>query len=187
MIQRHAELVDREKVGLLVVDIQERINQVMLQPEAVVANGVKLIRGFKILNRPIFITEQYPKGLGPTNSEILQALPEATNIISKLSFSACGAEGLLPQIEKHRLSQIVVTGIETHVCIFQTAMDLLANGYQVYLPVDALSSRKEIDRQIAIERATRAGVICTTTEMILFEMLKEAGTDEFKAISKLVK
>jgi isochorismate hydrolase len=186
-IIRHPDLVDRDKIGLLIIDIQDRVNQATFSSERVLANAEKLIEGFKIMDRPIWLTEQYPAGLGPTNAQIRRLLPENVTPQEKSSFSCCGLNSILEPIKHENCSQFVLIGVESHVCVFQSAMDFLANGFQVFLPVDAASSRSELDWQIAMRRAEKAGIITTTTEMILFEMLQAAGTPEFKAISKLVK
>jgi len=185
-MKRHNTILQKETTGLLIIDIQERINSVMKYRETVVENTVKLIKGFKTLNVPIFITEQYRKGLGPTESQILDKLDEST-IVEKLTFSCCGSFELMKQLKDKNIKQLVICGIETHVCVQQTALDLLANDYQVYLIRDAVSSRKKIDHKTAIERMRNQGVIVTTAESVLFELLVEAKTPEFKEISQIVK
>lgn len=152
----------------------------------VVKNTVKLIEGFNILNVPIFITEQYRKGLGPTEKLILNALTKP-DIVEKINFSCCASRPFMEQLRSKRIQQVVVCGIEAHVCVLQTCLDLLAEKFQVHLVTDAISSRKKLDHQTAIDRMKSAGVILTTMEMALFELLEQAGTSEFKQISQLVK
>lgn len=183
---RHTTILSKKTTGLLIVDIQERINAVMKYRDRVVKNTIKLIHGFNILNVPIFITEQYRKGLGPTDKLILDALNHS-NIVEKLSFSCCAALPLMEQLRSKEIKQVVVCGIETHVCVLQTSLDLLAEGFQVHLVFDAISSRRKLDHETAIDRMKQAGVIPTTTESILFELLERAGTTEFKQISQLIK
>jgi nicotinamidase-related amidase len=183
---RHSTILKRGETALLIIDIQEKIFRVMLNPEIVIQNTLKLIEGFKILGSPIFITEQYPEGLGETESRIKEVLKDITPI-QKLSFSCSGARDLFESLKYKKIKQVAVAGIETHVCAQQTALDLIANGFQVSLAADASSSRKDIDYRIALERMRTAGVIVTTTEAILFELLNVCGTDEFKKISKIVK
>lgn len=183
---RHSTILTREKTALLVIDIQEKIVRVMISPENLIQNTIKLIEGFNVLGSPIFITEQYPKGLGETEKTIKDVLKGAVPI-QKMSFSCLGADNLFGLLEYKRIKQVVLAGIETHVCVQQTALDLIANGFQVSLAADACSSRKEQDYKIALNRMQAAGVIITTTETILFELLKVCGTDEFKQISKIVK
>jgi len=183
---RHKTILNRKNTGLLVIDIQQRINAVMKFRVRVVKNTVKLIEGFNILNVPIFITEQYRKGLGPTEKQILDALTKPA-IVEKINFSCCAAIPFMKQLRSKNIKQVVVCGIETHVCVLQTCLDLLAEGFQVYLVTDAISSRRRLDHQTAIDRMQNAGVIFTTTETALFELLEQAGTPEFKQISQLVK
>lgn len=185
-IKRHPKILDRKKTALLIIDIQEKILPVMLNPETVVENTIKLIEGMKVLGIPVYFTEQYPKGLGTTIPSIKAALENA-EAAQKMSFSCCGAGDLFNEFKTNNISQIVVCGIESHVCIQQTVMDLLANGFQVDLPADAVSSRKEIDYKTALTRMSSLGAELTTTESILFELLVICGTPEFKSISKIVK
>ncbi|MDZ7331636.1 MAG: hydrolase [candidate division KSB1 bacterium] len=183
---RHETVLTKGTTGLLVIDIQERINAVMKYRERVVKNTAKLISGLKILNVPIFVTEQYRKGLGPTEKPILDLINQST-IVEKMTYSCCMAQPLMEQLRTHQIKQVAVCGIETHVCVLQTCLDLLAHGFQVHLVTDAISSRRKLDHEAAIDRMVQAGVIPTTTEAVLFELLEQAGTPEFKQISKLVK
>ena len=185
-MNRHPKILQREKSSLIVIDIQEKLLPVIYESERVVDNAVKLINGFKILNSPIYFTEQYPKGLGPTESQIKSALDERT-AIHKMSFSCFGAGDLFEELKSKNILQVVVCGIESHVCVMQTALDLISNGFQVQVAADAVSSRRKFDYEIALERMRSNGAEITLTESILFEMLNVCGTDEFKAISKLVK
>lgn len=183
---RNPKILNKSRTALIVIDVQERILKVMRNYEQVVDNINKLISGFKILQLPIFYTEQYPKGLGPTTELILNNLqPESA--IQKLTFSCFGAENLFHTLREKKLDQIVVCGIESHVCVMQTVLDLLANGFQVNVPIDAISSRKEADYNAALMRFSDEGAIITSTESVLFELLEECRSDEFKAISKIVK
>ncbi len=184
-IKRHPKILRKEKTALLIVDIQEKILNVMAHKERVIENTKNLIKGMKILGVPIFYTEQYPRGLGETARELKELLEDEA--IQKMSFSCSGAKDLFPMLIERNLSQIVLCGIESHVCIQQTALDLIANGFQVDLPADAVSSRRIIDYETALKRISGNGGEVTTTESILFELLEVCGTPEFKAISKLVK
>ena len=185
-MSRNPVLLDRKRTGLLVVDIQEKILAVMANPDRVVENSVKLIKGFKILGCPIFVTEQYPKGIGKTVKPIKSALGDI-KIAEKLIFSCCGVEGLTRSILSKRIDQVVLCGIESHVCVWQTAMDLLHQDLTVFVVRDALSSRKDEDHEAALLRMGFHGIEVTTTETVLFELLNEAGTNEFKEVSKLIK
>ncbi|MDZ7344816.1 MAG: hydrolase [candidate division KSB1 bacterium] len=183
---RHSTLLDRQHTGLLAVDIQERIHAVMRFREEVQNNAVKLIRGCQLLRVPIFLTEQYPQGLGHTIAPIRFAL-QATLPLQKMTFSCCGSEEVMANLQEKGIRQVVLAGIETHVCVLQTALDLLANQYQVHIARDAVSSRKELDHHTALERLAQAGAILTTTEAVLFELMGRADIPEFKEISKLIK
>ncbi|HSW55508.1 MAG TPA: isochorismatase family protein [Ignavibacteriaceae bacterium] len=185
-VRRFNKLLKPEKTGLLIIDIQERILPVINNHQIVVDNTLKLIKGFKVLGLPIYFTEQYPKGLGPTAKVILDELAEIKPF-DKMSFSCSGAGDLFEDFQKKNLSQIVVCGIEAHVCVQQTVLDLVENNIQVNLAADAVSSRKEIDYRTALERMRNHNVEVTTTESILFELLNICGTPQFKEISKLVK
>ena len=184
-MKRHPRILDRTKTVLLIIDIQERILKVMQRYETVVENTLKLIRGCKVLNVPIYYTEQYPKGLGETATELKEELDG--NAIQKMSFSCGGAEDLFDEFKQKGYTQIVVCGIESHVCVQQTVLDLLANDFQVDVAADAISSRRDFDYDTALHRMRSNGAEVTTTESILFEILNVCGTDEFKAVSKLVK
>lgn len=185
-MSRNPILLDRKRAALFVVDIQTKILAVMAQPELVVENTVKLIKGFKILELPIFATEQYPEGIGKTVAPIKRNL-KGIEIRQKLTFSCCGIDGLIHSIRSQKIDQIVLCGIESHVCVWQTAMDLLHEGFSVFVVRDALSSRSETDYEAALSRMAYQGIGVTTTEMVLFELLYEAGTDEFTKVSKLIK
>jgi len=185
-LTRHPQILDRNNSVLLIVDVQKKINAVQMQGELVIGSILKLIQTCKILNIPILITEQYPKGLGPTEPKILDALKDL-NIVQKMSFSCCGSDQWMNQLRNLTRQQIVLTGIETHVCVQQTALDLLEMGFQVHLPKDAVSSRKRLDYETSLQRMSLAGAILTTIESVLFELLEEAGTPEFKQISNLIK
>jgi len=185
-MKRHSLLLKKEKSALLIIDMQERILPVIANNDLVLQNTLKLIKGFKILNLPIFYTEQYPKGLGVTSKIILDELQDY-KAYQKMSFSCFGAENLFEEFQGKNLSQIVVTGIESHVCVQQTVLDLLSNDFQVNLAADAVSSRKITDYNFAIERMRNHGAEITTTESVLFELLEVCGTPEFKEISKIVK
>ncbi|HKJ81682.1 MAG TPA: hydrolase [Ignavibacteriaceae bacterium] len=185
-MNRNPKILNRNKTALLIIDIQQRILGVMQNPSTVVANTIKLIKGFKVLNSPIIYTEQYPKGLGQTFAEIKLELGDITPI-QKMSFSCFGAENFFAELKQKDLKQIVVAGIEAHVCVQQTVLDLLANGFQVNIATNAVSSRNQVDYETAIDRMRAHGAEITTVESILFEMLNISGTEEFKAIAKIIK
>lgn len=185
-MKRHPIILKKETSALLIIDLQEKILPVIRNIDIVIENTIKLIKGFKTLNLPIYFTEQYPKGLGPTSSKILAEL-QGYNAIQKMSFSCFGAEDLFTELRSKKLHQIIISGVESHVCVQQTVLDLLANDFQVNVAADAISSRREFDFQIALDRMRTLGAEITTTESILFELLEVCGTPEFKEISKIVK
>lgn len=170
---------------LLVVDVQERLLAKIPQAAEVLRNSAFLIDVATLLQVPIVATEQYPKGLGPTHPEIARRL--ATPLPDKVGFSCCSIPQVRDRLSALERSEVVLVGIEAHVCILQTAQDLLAEGYEVHLVVDAVASRHEVDQTIALRRLERLGVILTTTETVTFEWLGSAAHPQFKAISALVK
>ena len=184
-IKRHPKILRKEDTALLIIDVQERILPVINEHERVVENTLKLIKGFKAMNLPIFYTEQYPKGLGPTASKLTNELQGEA--IQKMTFSCYDAGSLFTELVQKDIKQVVVCGIESHVCVQQTVLDLLANGFQVDLAADAVSSRRQFDYETALHRMRSNGAEVTTTESILFELLNVCGTDEFKVVSKIVK
>lgn len=186
-VGRHPALARREATGLLVVDIQEACRPVIDGFEGIAKNAGMLAEGFGILGRPVLASEQYPKGLGPTVPEVAERLPEGVEPVGKLRLSACGVEGIDAALEASGCSTWAVAGIESHVCVVQTVLDLLARGYEVHVAADAVSSRTPANRERGLARMAAAGAQITSAEMVLFEMLEEAGSDEFKQISRLVR
>ncbi len=180
---RSPELMNRGDTGLLVIDVQTKLMDKMAERDSVVANIARLVEGAKILGIPVQATEQYPKGIGPTVPELIDRLP---NRPEKLTFSCCGLPEVAEQFRSRGVHKILLAGIEAHVCVQQTALDLLAQGFRVYVAADAVASRKDLDRDLGLRRVERAGAVLTTTESALFEWTERAGTPEFKLISKLV-
>ena len=172
--------------GLIVVDMQERLLPAIFEPERVVQNVVRLIRGASILGIPVFATEQYRKGLGATVPDVAAALA-GVEPIEKVAFSACGAAGLNAALKSRNISDIILCGIEAHVCVSQTCLDLLDQQLRVFVVADAVSSRTPENHRIGIERMRDAGAVIASTEMVQFELLEKAGTEEFKQILALVK
>jgi nicotinamidase-related amidase len=183
---RHPNLLRKDDTLLVIVDIQTKLLNVIFEKERVLSSCGKLIRAAKILEIPMIMTEQYPKGMGRTDPEILK-LVQDTKAIEKLHFSCCGAEGFNKRIESLGKKQIILMGIETHVCVLQTVHDLLHRGYFVYVPYDAVSSRKESDYKNALDRMRQAGAVIGSMESAVFELLEKAGTPVFKEISKIIK
>jgi nicotinamidase-related amidase len=173
---------------LVVVDVQERLVPAIQQGDRIVWNTRRLIDGAKLFSIPVIVTEQYPKGLGPTMPELIAALPEITSVIEKKSFSACLVPEFLEEIScRESVRKVLLTGMESHVCILQTALDLLSLGYEVHLVVDAVGSRFAGDEKIAIRRLESSGVILTTTESALFQWCRTADAPQFKAVSQIVR
>lgn len=172
---------------LLVIDVQGKLAQLMHQKETLFANLEKIIKGARVLDLPIIWTEQVPDKLGPTSPELAELLARSAQPISKASFSCCGDRSFESALAQIGRRQILVTGIETHICVYQTAADLLAQGHEVQVVADAVSSRTAENRQIGLDRMHSAGAVMTSTEMALFELLRVAGGDKFRQISKIVK
>jgi len=178
------DLLDRGNAILVVVDVQERINAVMAD-QGHLARIAVLIEACAALGVPVIATEQYPKGLGPTVPSLAAPLPEPPLV--KDSFSCAREPVVRAAIEAVGRRQVVVAGIEAHVCVLQTALDLAAAGFQVHVPHDAVSSRRPADKEWALDRMAAAGVVVTTTESALFELLERCGTDEFRAVSRMIR
>lgn len=170
----------------MVVDIQERLVPNIYENEKMVKNMQTLIDGLKLFDIPFLVNEQYPKGLGSTIKPIKDKLQD-TQINEKLSFSCCGASQTKEKILKSKKNTAIVFGIETHVCVMQTCLELLANNFSPVLVVDCCGSRKLYDHEIAIQRMIQAGVTPTTYEALLFELCKTSDSQLFKQMSKLVK
>ncbi len=170
--------------ALVVVDVQERLVPAIAGHARLVWNVRRLIDGAAVLGLPVVATEQYPRGLGPTVAELAERLGE---IPSKLTFSCGGCPQLFRELEGRGVHKLLVCGMETHVCVQQSVLDLLAEAWNVYVAVDAVGSRYEIDYRTALARMESAGATLTTTEAALFEWCQVAGTPEFKQISRLVR
>lgn len=175
-----------EECAAVIVDVQERLLPVISGQEHLVARLQALIGGLLSLDVPMTYTEQYPKGLGRTVSTI-DSLLEEIDPIEKLSFSCYGADSFREWVREADCQAMIIAGIETHVCVLQTSLDLIEDGITPVIVTDAVSSRHEHDSATALTRLASAGAILTTTESILFELLEEAGTDTFKRISAIVK
>ncbi len=170
--------------ALLVVDVQEKLIERISDKELVVANSVRLVRGANLLGIPHWATEQYPKGLGETVSELKDLIPVRP---AKTTFHACAAPQFLEQLYGRQIRHVTVAGIEAHVCIAQTALELIKLGFRVQVPADAVGSRSKFDWEFALRRLERAGVVISTTEAVLFEWTETADHPQFKGISELIK
>ncbi|MBW2557537.1 MAG: hydrolase [Deltaproteobacteria bacterium] len=171
---------------LVVIDIQNSLARVMHEKETLVKNLQKIIKGATILDIPMIVTEQNPEKLGPTIPEI-SSLLGTISPIPKSSFSCCEEALFMRELESIKRTQILVAGIESHVCVYQATADLIRMGYDVHIITDCISSRTTDNRTLGIERMRDEGAKLTSTEMALFELLKIAGDDRFREISRLVK
>jgi nicotinamidase-related amidase len=169
--------------GLLVIDVQEKLLPKIPTADALVRNVNFLIEGARLLDMPVQATEQYPKGLGPTVAELARKLPERPE---KVRFSCCAVPAVVDNFRRAARSKVVLAGIESHVCVQATALDLLGLGFTVYVPVDAVGSRFAIDHDMALRRLERAGAVLTTSETCVFEWVGGADAPRFKEVSKLV-
>lgn len=183
-IPRSPELMSRDDSALLVVDIQARLVEALAPPPTLIWNVRRLLDGAQALSVPFAATEQYPRGLGPTVAQLAERLGE---IPSKLMFSCRERHEIFDGWKERGIFKVLVVGIETHVCVQQTVLDLLAAGFRVWVAVDAVASRFPLDRDTALRRMESSGATLTTTEAALFEWCEVAGTPEFKIISQLVR
>lgn len=171
---------------VLIIDIQERL-VASLDKDIVVSKAVKVASAAKALSIPILVTEQYPKGLGNTVPQLKSALPATTEIIEKISFNALLEEGMLERIKSYNKKQIVIFGIETHICVHQTAAALLEEGFEVYVIKDACASRNKYEFKQGIDIMQQNGAKISCVEIALFEWLKTARNPKFKEIQMLIK
>jgi nicotinamidase-related amidase len=179
----HPTLMSAADTALLVIDVQEKLMPLIPAADAVIRNIGFLIDCARILKVPVLCTEQYPKGLGPTVPELARRLPDRPE---KLAFSSCAAPAVVETLHREARPKVLLAGIESHVCVMQTALDLLARGFRVFVARDAVASRYAIDHDTALARIEKAGAIVTTAESAAFEWVGSAGPPEFKEISKLV-
>jgi len=177
----------KEEAVLVVVDLQERMIPAMHDGAGAVDEAAKLVKGFITLGCPVLVTQQYTKGLGESVAEIKEAFPSFEHY-EKSSFSAMADEIFRDALKKAGRKSVVLCGVEAHVCILQSALDMLAAGYDVFLATDAIASRKDRDKNPAIKRMANSGVILTSVESALFELLdNDSKSETFKAISRLIK
>ena len=179
-------MLSRTAAVLILIDVQGNLAQAMIDKEKTFSNCVKLIRGFRALTLPMMISEQTPEKLGPTIPQLAQELGEVKPI-AKESFSCWAEPAFRDHLESLTRRHVVLTGIECHVCVYQTALDLMANGYTVHLVTDAISSRTPENREVGIQAIKSAGAQITSTEMVLFELLRTAADPKAKEIFKIVK
>ncbi|MBS4021898.1 MAG: hydrolase [Dethiobacter sp.] len=179
-------MLSPENSALIVIDIQGNLAHMMHEKEAFFKNVQIMIKGAKILDIPIVWIEQYPQGLGPTIPEVAELL-DGNQPIGKITFNGCLNENILQAIESLQRRRLLITGMETHICVYQTVMGLLRSGFEVHIVGDAVSSRTSANKKIGIEKMKEGGAYITSTETVLFELLGIAGGEEFKEILNLVK
>lgn len=184
MPSRSNQLMNASNSALLVIDVQEKLIPLVVNHRRLVWNIGRLLDAAKLLGVRVLATEQYPKGLGPTVAELRGGLATAPE---KSLFSCRECTGLFAPLQAEGIDNLLLVGIETHVCVQQTALDLLAQGFNVFLAVDAVGSRFELDQATAIERMKACGTIATTTEAAIFEWCESSAHPQFKQISQLVR
>ncbi|MER2106235.1 MAG: hydrolase [Solibacillus sp.] len=179
-------MLTKEETVLVLIDIQGKLAEIVDESAFVIDNIVRIVQGAKVLELPILWLEQYPKGLGPTVEKIAAEL-SGVKLIEKIMFSAYDTAEFVQQLEQTGRKKVLLAGIETHICVYQTAAHLLANGYEVEVLADCVTSRTAGNREVGIEKMLQLGATITSVEMALFEMQQIAKGDAFKAISKIVK
>lgn len=178
--------ISRRDAVLVIVDIQERLASVMSERQKVITNCLHLIEISKMLSIPIILTEQYPKGLGPTVNEIRETVrPWAS--VEKMSFDCCKEPGFNKALASVNRKKVILAGMETHICVLQTCLGLIGQGYDAHVVRDAVCSRSKGNHKSGIELMRDAGAVLTCTETVLFHLLERAGTEEFRIISKRIK
>lgn len=183
----HPSVLAHGSAVLVVVDYQEAFRGFIDQFEEVTPAIINAVEGFRVLDLPVVVTEQYPKGLGHTIDEILKVLPDGTSVIEKTAFSSCGADSFIEHLTSVGATQVVLCGIETHICVNQTAHDLLDKGYQVHVLTDAVGSRFPVNKKAGLKKMFASGAIPSSVEMALFELMRDSKHACFKEIQAIVK
>jgi nicotinamidase-related amidase len=183
----HENILELGRAALAVIDVQESFRPHIPDFAGLAARVALVAHAARLLNVPVVVTEQYPKGLGRTAAEITAVLPADSEPVEKTAFSSCGAQAFVSRLEAAGARQVLLCGIEAHVCVNQTAHDLLARGYQVHLLTDCVSSRTAQNRQAGLDKMLRSGALPSSTELALFELMRDARHEQFKAIQKLIK
>jgi nicotinamidase-related amidase len=185
----HPMTLDRGRTALVVIDVQERLFPAMDTDhrEEVMRNIKVLIAAARRLNLGTLVTEQYPKGLGHTLQELKDALPAGAQPVEKVAFSCLGADAFRSRLVATGARQLLLAGIEAHVCVLMSALDLLAEGYGVHIVADAVTSRTQANWRLAMAQLRQAGAVITTTETALFQLLRKADTDDFRELARLIR
>ncbi len=179
--------LSREHAALIVIDMQEAFRPVIHDFNEVAARIAKAVQGAQLMEVPVIVTEQYPKGLKHTAEEIQSHLPQDASRVEKICFSSCGVDQFQQALASRQIKQAIVCGIEAHICVAQTVLDLLSQGVEVFLLVDCITSRKHDSKEVALARLTQAGAVLSNLEMALFEMMRAADSPQFKAVQQLIK
>jgi len=179
-------LLNRENTGLVIVDVQDKLMGVMGRKKEIIDNIVKLLHLSKIYDLPLILTEQYPKWLGPTLPELKDSLP-VYEPLNKVHFNCCDVEAFNNRLDSTDLKDIILMGVESHICVFQTCFSLIERGYRVHVPQDAVDSRTEANWRVGLELMGEKGAVITSTEAVIYQVLKKAGTKEFKEMLKIIK
>jgi nicotinamidase-related amidase len=183
----HPNVLAAGETALIVVDVQERFRTAIPEFEAMAGACARLVRSFRILGLPVVATEQYPKGLGHTLPEMKAALPAGLEPIEKAEFSCWAVESFRSRLTASGKRQILLGGIEAHVCVLMSALDLLAAGYAVHVVADAVTSRTQANWRLAMDYLRQAGAVVTTTETALFQLLGQADSDAFRELARLIR
>ena len=185
----HPMTLDRARTALVVIDVQERLFPAMDADhrEEVMRNIKVLTATARRLNLGTLVTEQYPKGLGHTLPEVKDALPPGVQPVEKVAFSCQGVEAFRSRLTATGARQLLLAGIEAHVCVLMSALDLLAEGYAVHVVADAVTSRTQANWRLAMAQLRQAGAVVTTTETVLFQLLRQADTDDFRELARLIR
>jgi nicotinamidase-related amidase len=183
----HPKILDRSNCALVIIDVQEAFRTVIPEFPNIVPRICTVINGFQMLEAPVLVTEQYPKGLGRTAEEIALSLPDDLKRIEKTAFSACGATAFIKQLDELEVNQVLVCGVETHVCVSQTAHDLLEAGFEVHILTDCVASRFDHDREAGLSKMYASGVEPSSVEMALFELMRDSSHKKFKEIQALIR
>jgi nicotinamidase-related amidase len=184
---RHQNTLEAGQTALIIIDMQESFRTAIGDFAATAARIATITQAAQLLNVPIILTEQYPRGLGHTAEEIKSVLPPTPVIIEKTAFSSCGVRAFEAELERTGARQLLVCGIEAHICVNQTTHDLLARGFQVHLLADGITARTAQNKTLAMAKMQGSGALPSSIEMALFELLRDAKHEQFKAIQKLIK
>lgn len=183
----HPNILEAKHTALVVIDIQQGFRNAIPDFGLIASRAGTVVRGFQILGLPVLVTEQYPKGLGHTAEEIRLVLTDADEVFEKSTFSSCGADAFVAKLNDLGIKQVVICGLETHVCVNQTAHDLLDRGFQIHILTDCVCSRAEYNREAGLAKMLSSGAISSSIEMALFELMRDSKNERFKEIQSLIK